>query len=122
MRDGIGCTCYARSASECSCDDVDWTQTTIFHKVNDWFVERGLDKADPRAQMLKLMEELGELAADLAKGRCPKDSLGDVGVVLIGLCTQLGTSLEEVLGVAYEEIKDRKGKLVNGVFIKESDL
>lgn len=94
----------------------------IISRVGQWFIERGLDKADPKAQMLKLMEEAGELAADLAKGRCPKDSLGDVGVVLIGLCTQLGTSLEEVLEVAYNEIKGRKGKLVNGVFIKESDL
>lgn len=95
---------------------------TVYEKINKWFVDRGLDKADPRAQMLKMFEELGELAADLAKQRCPKDSLGDVGVVLIGLCTQLGTSLEEVLEVAYNEIKDRKGKLVDGVFIKESDL
>jgi NTP pyrophosphatase (non-canonical NTP hydrolase) len=95
---------------------------SVVVRINQWFIDRGLDKADPRAQMLKMQEELGELAADLAKGRCPKDSLGDVGVVLIGLCTQLGTSLYDVLEVAYEEIKDRKGKLVNGVFIKEADL
>jgi NTP pyrophosphatase (non-canonical NTP hydrolase) len=120
MRDGIDCACYAKSASDCACDDADWSD--IYTKINRWFIDRGLDKADPRAQMLKLMEEFGELAADLAKNRDPKDSLGDIGVVLIGLCTQLGTTLEEVLEVAYEEIKDRKGKLVNGVFIKETDL
>lgn len=95
---------------------------TVYNNITKWFIDRGLDEADPRAQMLKMFEELGELSADLAKQRCPKDSLGDVGVVLIGLCTQLGTTLEEVLNIAYEEIKDRKGKLVDGVFIKESDL
>lgn len=94
----------------------------ITEKVTQWFYDRNLHTADPRSQMLKLLEEAGELAADIAKGRDPKDSLGDVGVVLIGLCTQYGTTLDEVLEVAYQEIKDRKGKLVNGVFVKESDL
>lgn len=32
------------------------------------------------------------------------------------------TSLEDTLELAYNEIKDRKGRLVNGVFIKEDDL
>lgn len=89
--------------------------------IREWSRVRGLDKANPRDQMLKLVEETGELAADLAKGRCPKDSLGDLGVVLTILCQQLDTSLEEVLTIAYEEIASRKGKTVNGVFIKESD-
>lgn len=90
--------------------------------IEQWAVKRGLDTADPSRQFLKLSEEVGELAADLAKGRDPKDSLGDVGVVLIILCRQLGTSLDEVLNVAYTEIKDRTGEMKNGVFVKTSDL
>ena len=50
------------------------------------------------------------------------DGLGDVLVVLIGLSMQLGLDLTECLEVSYNEIKDRKGKLVNGVFVKEEDL
>lgn len=90
--------------------------------VRDWAREKGLDKADPAKQMLKLVEEVGELAADLAKGRDPKDSIGDCLVVLTILCLQLGYSLEEPLNVAYHEIANRKGKMIDGIFVKESDL
>lgn len=90
--------------------------------VRNWAYAKGLDKADPAKQMLKLVEEVGELAADLAKGRDPKDSIGDCLVVLTILCLQLGHSLEEPLKEAYEEIANRKGVMKNGVFIKESDL
>ena len=38
------------------------------------------------------------------------------------LAYRLGTNLEECLAAAYDEIKDRRGKMVNGVFVKESDL
>lgn len=38
------------------------------------------------------------------------------------LSYRLGTNLEECLAAAYDEIKDRRGKMVNGVFVKESDL
>jgi hypothetical protein len=30
--------------------------------------------------------------------------------------------MEECLEVAYNDIKDRKGKMIDGVFVKESDL
>ena len=50
------------------------------------------------------------------------DSVGDIFVVLTILSMQLGVSIEECVSYAYDEIKDRKGKLVNGVYIKESDL
>ena len=38
------------------------------------------------------------------------------------LAYRLGTNLEECLAAAYDVIKDRKGKMINGVFVKESDL
>ena len=43
-------------------------------------------------------------------------------VVLINIMTSNGLSMEECLQVAYDDIKDRKGKMINGVFVKESDL
>ena len=43
-------------------------------------------------------------------------------VVLINIMTRNGLSIEECLQVAYDDIKDRKGKMINGVFVKESDL
>lgn len=96
----------------------------ITEKIKKWFKDRNLDTADPKSQMLKLMEETGELAEGIAKNRPDqiKDSIGDIYVVLTGLSIQLGYSIEECIEAAYEEIKDRKGKMIDGVFVKESDL
>ena len=38
------------------------------------------------------------------------------------IAKEYNTNLEETLEIAYNEIKDRKGKTINGVFVKESDL
>ena len=96
----------------------------LIEKVEKWFIDRGLDKADPTKQMLKLFEELGEVASGMARNDIEeiKDGIGDVLVVLIGLSMQLKLDLTECLQIAYNEIKDRKGKLINGVFVKEEDL
>ena len=96
----------------------------VTEKIKKWFIDRNLDTADPKSQMLKLMEETGELAEGIAKNRPDqiKDSIGDIYVVLTGLSIQLGYSIEECIKAAYEEIKDRKGKMIDGVFVKESDL
>ncbi|WP_461243729.1 MazG-like family protein [Secundilactobacillus muriivasis] len=92
--------------------------------VERWSCERGLDVADPTKQLNKLTEELGELAQGINKNDVIKtsDSMGDMTVVMIILCQQLGVSFQGCLRVAYNTIKDRKGEMVNGVFVKESDL
>lgn len=93
-------------------------------KIKQWAVDRNLHTANPDKQMLKLFEELGELAEGMAKVRPDqiKDSIGDVYVVLTILSLQLGIDIEECIDIAYDEIKDRKGRMVDGVFVKESDL
>lgn len=48
--------------------------------------------------------------------------MGDIFVTLIILCKQLGIDCVECLEMAYEKISKRKGKTVNGLFIKEEDL
>ncbi|CAI3363247.1 MazG-like family protein [Enterococcus cecorum] len=50
------------------------------------------------------------------------EGLGMVVDNLTVLAYRLSTNLEECLAAAYDVIKDRKGKMINGVFIKESDL
>lgn len=93
-------------------------------KIKQWATERNLHTADPAKQMLKLGEEYGELCQGMAKGNNDQiiDSIGDMYVVLTVLSLQLGLDIESCIDQAYEEIKDRKGKMVNGVFVKESDL
>lgn len=48
--------------------------------------------------------------------------MGDIFVTLIILCEQLEMDPVDCLARAYEKIKDRKGKTINGVFIKQEDL
>lgn len=98
---------------------------TIFQLVRDWANARNIILgATPQAQFVKLIEEVGELATGMAKNRTEliKDGIGDAVVVLTILAAQYGYSLEECVEAAYNEIKDRKGKMVNGVFVKEADL
>lgn len=100
--------------------------TDTFNKlealVRDWAEARNLIKgSDPKSQFLKTVSELGELADAINKNDKAEqiDGIGDVLVTLIIVAEQLGLTLTECLAVAYLEIKDRKGRLVNGTFIKE---
>lgn len=92
--------------------------------IEMWAKERELNTADPKLQMLKLIEEVGELASGLVRGNdvLIKDSIGDIVVVLQVLCLQLDISLLDCLNHSWEEIKFRKGKMVDGIFVKEEDL
>ena len=90
--------------------------------IQNWAWDRNLiDGSTPNAQMLKLMEEVGELAGGVCKDKADviKDSIGDVFVVLTIIAAQMGWSIEECVQAAYAEIKDRKGRMVQGVFVKE---
>ena len=92
--------------------------------VEQWAKNKGLDKADPSKQMLKVVEETGEVAAALARNDqdALRDGIGDVAVTIIILALQDDMDLYECLNCAYDEIKGRTGKMVNGVFVKSSDL
>ena len=94
----------------------------IERKVIEWASERGLIKEEnaPK-QFIKLTEEVGELASALLKSDPYEtiDAIGDIQFVLIILCKQLGLNMTDCLNSAYEEIKNRKGVLKNGTFIKE---
>ena len=92
--------------------------------IKKWAEDRNLQTGNPQGQIMKLLEESGELASGVAKSNEPliKDSVGDIFVVLTVLCLQLGIDIEECIDLAYNEIKDRKGKLIDGVFVKEEDL
>lgn len=100
------------------------TYETITKDVQRWSKQRGLDKADPIKQYAKLIEEAGELAASLLRGNDTGiiDAIGDILVVITILCQQLDISPLACFYTAYEEIKDRTGQTVNGVFVKDADL
>lgn len=98
---------------------------TKLELIRQWAHDRNIiDGASPQAQFVKLIEEIGELAHGMAKGRIEevKDGIGDAVVVLTILAAQHGLLIEDCISFAYNEIKDRKGRMVNGTFVKESDL
>jgi NTP pyrophosphatase (non-canonical NTP hydrolase) len=93
----------------------------ITNRIAQWQHDRNLiDGSTDQAQFLKLIEETGELAGNLARGKDIRDDIGDIIVVLINIATRNNLTIEECLSVAYDDIKDRKGAMVDGVFIKEN--
>lgn len=161
------------------------SEAEMIGKIISWHIDRNLiDGATDESQFKKLMSEFGELSDNLVKGRCIKDDIGDMAVVLINIaernesicsiirngttyygasyfsvieglehlgmtiyeeseamykqgineclvdlweclksfCDGHNLNFVECLSVAYDDIKDRKGKMVNGTFVKESDL
>ncbi len=101
----------------------------LITKVNEWADDRNLKQADPKIQWMRITEEVGEIRDVLLKPTkftepqaALKDAIGDTLVTIIVLAHQLDLDVTECLSVAYEEIKNRKGKMVNGTFVKEEDL
>lgn len=94
----------------------------LIDNVVDWADDKNiLKKENAPKQMLKVIEELGETAGAIAKSKESeiKDGIGDTFVTLIILAKQLGLDPADCLNTAWNEIKDRTGKTVNGVFVKE---
>ena len=94
----------------------------LIKNVKLWADEKNLlKKENSHAQMLKVLEEVGETAGALLKKKEKEiiDGLGDSFVTLIILCYQLGLEPKDCLQTAWDEIKNRKGKTVNGTFIRE---
>ena len=62
------------------------------------------------------------MSDNVCKNKDVADDIGDIMVVLINIAERNGLSLEHCLDVAYHDIKDRKGRMVDGIFVKEGDL
>jgi len=95
----------------------------LINKVSEWHHARNLiEGSTSKDQCLKLLQELGELSDSLCKGNDIKDDIGDMLVVMINICEREGVTLNDCLASAYDDIKDRKGQMIDGVFVKEADL
>jgi len=88
--------------------------------VKQWHYDRNLIQgSDDKTQFAKLIQEAGELSDNICKERDIKDDIGDMMVVLINIAERNNFSLTDCLEVAYNDIKDRKGRMIDGVFVKE---
>ena len=95
---------------------------TRFDLIREWADQRGLYKnGDPKTQALKLVEEVGETCRAILKEDYEEitDGIGDCVVVLTNLAELHGVSIEDCIEQAYHEIKNRKGKMVNGTYKKD---
>lgn len=91
--------------------------------IYKWFDDKKLN--DVPMQFVKMIEETGELAHEITRGAGVTletiDALGDILVTVFGLCHHLHVPPVAALTYAWNQIKDRKGKVVNGSFVKEEE-
>jgi len=91
-------------------------------EIINWGKARKLDNPDNKFQQLaKVMEEVGELSSAMLKKDISEtiDALGDTYITLVILANQMGYSLEDCAKRGFKVIEYRKGKTINGTFIKE---
>ena len=97
-------------------------QKTQFDLIREWARQRGLyDSGDSKTQALKLVEEVGEICRAVLKNDRHEiiDGIGDCVVVLTNLAELIDMPIEDCIEVAYAEISNRTGKMVNGTFKKD---
>ena len=105
--------------------------------VISWGEDKDLiKKENSEKQFMKFIEEVFEFKTEMDFREIRWDSgmdysdivesmqleMGDILVTLIILSSQLGIDLTECLEIAYQKISKRKGKTIDGLFVKESDL
>ena len=112
--------------------------------VISWGIDKDLiKKENSEKQFMKFIEEVFEFKAEMdnvsklesikepteyevnkheRKLKDMKLEMGDILVTLIILSAQLNIDLTECLEMAYEKISKRKGKTIDGLFVKEEDL
>ncbi|MDW1127751.1 MazG-like family protein [Mannheimia haemolytica] len=89
----------------------------LIKNIEQWAEDRNLiNGSTPQKQMLKLMEEFGELCGGIA-GKYSR---------FFGILHHLALinrfTLNDCLAHAYDQIKDRKGEMQAGIWVKEDDL
>ena len=93
----------------------------LIENVIQWHRDRNLiEGSDDKSQVLKLLQELGELSDSVCKDEDIQDDIGDMLVVMINICERNNVTLDDCLTTAYRDIEHRTGRMVDGVFVKES--
>ena len=103
-----------------------------FDLIRQWATERGLyENGDITTQFIKLAEEQGEFARAFLHEDVPGqiDAIGDMVIVLTNLAGIINLAnfhplmddltIEKCIESAWSVIKDRKGSMKNGTFVKE---
>ena len=115
--------CFIYNKAFSSIFNESYNKNDRFELIRQWAHTRGIyDKGDSRTQYVKLMEESGELAKALLNKDKPEiiDAIGDMVVVLTNLAALEKVTIEDCIDSAYKEISNRKGKMINGTFVKQT--
>lgn len=104
-------------------------------KVLEWADDKDLlHSENSEKQFMKFIEEVFEFKTEMDfysnKAEILKsinkehmeDEMGDIFVTLVILCEQLGIDPVVCLEMAYKKISKRRGKTINGTFVKSEDL
>ena len=93
-----------------------------FEPIRDWAKERGIyEKGNIDTQFKKLLEEVNELKQGLENENDDEiiGAIGDCVVVLTNIANFIDVDIEYCINIAYKVIKNRKGVMKNGAFLKE---
>ena len=124
----------------------------LFSKIVEWAKDRNIIKGStPQDQFTKLLEEVIELYSTLhpektgfqvrnsildltselyfrgkidqaPAGKTIEDDVGDCVVVLTIISEMQGLTMQNCISQGYSDIEHRKGEMIAGIFVKESDL
>ena len=101
----------------------DFTLPELVKKIEQWATDRKIfSDGTIEGQFRKLVSEVGELADNLGNADKAIDDIGDCFVCLVNLAKMHNLTLEQCGNHAWNQIKDRKGEMRNGTFVKEENL
>lgn len=93
----------------------------LVENVIRWGRDKELN--DPKAQLNKVVEELGEMAHEICRNRYHSnemvDAVGDTLVTIIILANICKLDVRDCLQEAYNVINKRTGRTIDGTFMKE---
>jgi len=103
-------------------EELNYQVPETIELITYWHYDRNLIKGtNDLAQLKKLREEVNELFYSIGKKQNPIDDIGDIIVVLINIAERNELSIWQCLSHAYNDIKDRTGRIddVTGMYVKD---
>lgn len=99
----------------------------LLDNIREWGFEKGIlgdheyTQHTRHKQAMKTVEEVAELLEAIQAGdrAAAKDAIGDICVTLVMQSEMWDTGLGSCIYGAYQEIKGRTGKMVDGQFVKD---
>lgn len=93
----------------------------MFYDIEVWHLEKC--SGGPNNQMVKVIEEVGEIAKEIAHctedREAVSDAIGDSIIALAGVASWYDLDTLECVEKAWDDVKNRTGKTIDGHFVKD---